>query len=185
MNVRIIAGTFGGRIIEAPGRSSTHAMGERIRNAIFNSLGEDVRGARVLDIFAGSGAIGIEALSRGATHCVFVERDRAAMKIIQKNLEILNTGTKAQAIGKQASSWINQYKGDRFDIIFADPPYHDTQIHTITKLFKLLAPGGRLIVSLPAEQELPAYATIEVVSERIYGNAKIIVTKIRTSQSVE
>ncbi|MFA5107899.1 MAG: RsmD family RNA methyltransferase, partial [Patescibacteria group bacterium] len=74
MNIRIIAGTLGGRKIDAPDGRRTHPMSERIRNALFNSLGETVKDANVLDAFAGTGAVGIEALSRGAKHATFIER---------------------------------------------------------------------------------------------------------------
>lgn len=179
MNVRVIAGKYGGRVLDAPGRSSTHAMSERIRNAIFNSLGSRVEGARVLDAFAGSGSVGIEALSRGAKTCVFVEQDRIAAKIIRDNLALVGAQSEAQVIGKMVGRWIGSAEKRAFDVIFADPPYHDTQLTTVIRLFDLLADDGRVIISLPSEQELPAYEDIEIMSERIYGNAKIIVAAIR------
>lgn len=181
MNVRIIAGLYGGRTIDAPDRRSTHAMGERIRNAVFNSLGDDVRGAKVLDAFAGSGAVGIEALSRGATECTFVEKDRIAVKIIQNNIGLLGAAEKSEVIGKMVNRWIGSYTGEKFDVIFADPPYHDTQIHTIIRLYGLLKDDGRMIVSLPSDQEMPAYEDVEVTSERVYGNAKIVVSRFKNA----
>ena len=89
MRVRIIAGEFGGRFIQVPPGSTTHPMGERVRLAMFNSLGETVRGVRVLDAFAGSGAIGLECLSRGAELAVFVERNRVAQRVIVENISNL------------------------------------------------------------------------------------------------
>ena len=86
MNVRIISGEFGGRKIEAPDTSRTHPMGERIRNALFNSLGDEVNNAHVLDAFAGTGSVGLEAISRGARDVTFIERDRIAQKILAKNI---------------------------------------------------------------------------------------------------
>ena len=88
MRVRIISGEFGGRFIKTPPGSTTHPMGERVRSAMFNSLGESIRDARVLDAFAGSGAVGLEALSRGAESAVFVERDRVAQRVIAENISI-------------------------------------------------------------------------------------------------
>ena len=82
MRIRIIAGRYGGRFIQAPPGNTTHPMGERVRSAMFNSLGEIVEGARVLDAFAGSGAVGLEALSRGAASVTFVERDRVAQRVL-------------------------------------------------------------------------------------------------------
>lgn len=182
MNVRIIAGKYGGRTLDAPDRRSTHAMSERIRNALFNSLGDSVRGARVLDAFAGSGSVGIEALSRGATYCEFVEKDRIAAKIIQNNLNLLKIGEKGQVYGKMVSRWVGSYHGPMFNIVFADPPYHDTQIHTIVRLFNVVTDGGLIVVSLPTEQEFPAYEHVKIVSERVYGNAKIVTMRVRRSK---
>lgn len=179
MNIRVIAGRYGGRVLDAPDRRSTHAMSERIRNAVFNSLGLRIEGARVLDAFAGSGGVGIEALSRGARSCVFVEQDRIAAKIIQNNLNLIGADLNGQVVAKTVSRWMNSSDKQMFDIIFADPPYHDTQLITVIRLFDLLADDGRVVISLPAEQELPAYKDIDILDERIYGNAKIIVAAIR------
>lgn len=174
MNVRVIAGRYGGRIIDAPSRRSTHAMSSRIRNALFNSLAGRLKDVRVLDAFAGSGAVGIEALSRGAASCLFIERDHVAARIIQKNLDLIGAGDTGQVISTTVNNWLSTSDERFFDIIFADPPYHDTQINTVLKLISLLADGGRLIVSLPFDQELPAVQDVDVVDERIYGNAKLI-----------
>ena len=90
-SIRVIAGRFGGRLLDAPkgNNKQTKPMGERIRNAMFNSLGNEVVGARVLDAFAGTGAIGLEALSRGAAHVTFIERDKIAQKILSNNVSSL------------------------------------------------------------------------------------------------
>ena len=131
MNVRIIAGKYGGRIIDAPDRRSTHAMSERARNAIFNSLGDSIERAVVLDAFAGSGSIGIEALSRGAESAIFVEKDRIAASIILKNLTMIRATNVSKVIKAPVASWTTNTKEKQFDIIFADPPYHDPQLSTV------------------------------------------------------
>lgn len=84
MNVRIISGKYGGRRIDAPDTTRTHPMSERIRNALFNSISSEINGATVLDAFAGTGAIGLEALSRGARRVTFIEKDRVAQKVLLK-----------------------------------------------------------------------------------------------------
>ena len=89
MNVRLIAGKFGGRTIEGSGTNRTHPMGERIRGSLFNIIGSEIEGATVLDAFAGSGSLGLEALSRGAKHATFVERDRVAQNVITNNMKTL------------------------------------------------------------------------------------------------
>ncbi len=174
MIVRIIAGEFGGRKIDAPDRSSTHAMSERVRGALFNSLGDAVAGKRVLDAFAGSGSVGIEALSRGARSVVFVEKDRIASKIISKNITTLGVEDRAQVAHMSVSRWASTSytkKAEKFDIIFADPPYHDTQFSTVTRLFGLLKPKGLMVLSHPGRGEVPIQAGIVVVDNRSYGNA--------------
>ncbi|HEY0965071.1 MAG TPA: 16S rRNA (guanine(966)-N(2))-methyltransferase RsmD [Candidatus Saccharimonadales bacterium] len=173
MNVRIVAGKYGGRKIDAPDRRSTHAMSERARNAMFNSLAGIVEGARVLDAFAGSGAIGIEALSRGAESVVFVEKDRIAAKIIAKNLEMLDIEDETQLIKTTVSNWISTSENERFDLIIADPPYHDPQFSTVHKLFGLLKPGGTMVLSHSGKGEVPFSNKIVVVDNRSYANAHL------------
>lgn len=170
MIVRIIAGTLGGRKIDAPDRSTTHAMSERARNALFNSIGDEIEGARVLDAFAGSGSIGIEAVSRGANQAVFVERDRVACKIIAKNLVGLDINDRSQLICTTVNNWLDTASPELFDIIFADPPYTDTQFSTVMKLFGLLKPGALMVLSHPGKGEVPIQDGIVVVDNRSYGN---------------
>lgn len=171
MNVRIISGKYGGRIIDAPDRRSTHAMSERARNALFNSLGDTVVGTQVLDAFAGSGSLGIEALSRGASSAVFVEKDRIAAKIIQNNLELLKIRRNAKVIKAGVASWESTSEEDQFDLIFADPPYHDTQFSTVQKLFRLLKVDGTMVLSHPGRGEVPIQNDrIVVVDNRSYGS---------------
>jgi len=168
--VRIIAGSLGGRKIDAPDRSSTHAMSERARNALFNSIGAIINGQRVLDAFAGSGSIGIEALSRGASEAVFVERDRIACKIIAKNLTSLNLEDRSTLIRTTVSNWLDSAQPGLFDIIFVDPPYSDPQFSTVRRLFALLKPGALMVLSHSGKGEVPIQDGIVVVDNRSYGN---------------
>jgi len=169
MNVRIIAGSYGGRVIDAPGRQSTHAMSERARGALFNIIGEDIKGARVLDAFAGSGSLGIEALSRGAAEALFIEKDRIAAKIVQKNLDAVEC-TDASVIKTTVSNWLNTSTPEDFDIIFADPPYHDPQLSTVGRLLSLLKPGALMVLSHSGKGEVPSKTGVVVVDNRSYGN---------------
>ena len=174
MRVRIIAGEFGGRFIQAPPGSTTHPMGERVRLAMFNSLGETVRGARVLDAFAGSGAIGLECLSRGAELAVFVERNRVAQRVIVENIDLLGVDEKSIVIKTTVSNWLetSDVTGE-FDIIFADPPYHNPQFSTVLRLMGLLKPGGTMILSHPGIGEVPIQDKTVVVDSRSYGEAHL------------
>lgn len=171
MNVRIISGKYGGRKIQAPDNSRTHPMSERIRNALFNSIGNEVADALVLDAFAGTGAVGLEALSRGATKVVFVEKDRTAQKVLAENVQTLDVESTTDIIRTSLANWLSMYKGDKFDIIFADPPYHDPQFSTVTGLFGLLKPGGLMVLSHPGRGEEPTGTGVIVVDHRSYGNA--------------
>lgn len=172
MNVRIISGLYGGRVIDAPDRRSTHAMSERARNALFNSISGELADTRVLDAFAGSGSLGIEALSRGAASAVFVEKDRIAAKIIQKNLDLLKINS-GQVIKTSVSNWLETSEGEQFDIILADPPYHDPQFSTVKRLFALLKPGALMVLSHSGKGEVPSKTGVVVVDNRSYGNLNL------------
>ncbi len=171
MNVRIISGRFGGRKIEAPDNRRTHPMSERIRNALFNSIGDEITGSDVLDAFAGTGAIGLEAISRGARAATFIEKDRIAQKILAKNITALGAENQATVIRTTVANWAESADKLQFDIIFADPPYHDTQFSTVSTLFGLLKPGGLMILSHPGRGETPTKTGVVVVDNRSYGNA--------------
>ncbi|HET6747583.1 MAG TPA: 16S rRNA (guanine(966)-N(2))-methyltransferase RsmD [Candidatus Saccharimonadales bacterium] len=171
MNVRIISGLYGGRKLDAPDNNRTHPMSERVRNALFNSLGDQITDAEVLDAFAGTGALGLEALSRGAKYATFIEKDRLAQKILNKNIATLGVENTTKTIATTVLNWTKGYNGDGFDIIFADPPYHDPQFSTVSELFGLLKPGGTMILSHPGRGEEPTKNGVVVVDNRSYGNA--------------
>jgi len=175
--IRVIAGKYGGRKIDAPdfSNSRTKPMGERIRNAMFNKVGHEIQGARVLDAFAGTGSVGLEALSRGAGHVTFVERDKVAQKIIAKNIALLGCENEAEVIRTSINNWVETAKPENYDIIFADPPYHDPQFSTVEKLLGLLKPKGLMVLSSPGRGEGPNLANtgIVVVDNRSYGNAQL------------
>ena len=171
MNVRIISGEFGGRKIEAPEGERTHPMGERIRNALFNKLQDEVVGADVLDVFAGTGALGLESLSRGARSATFIERDRTAQKVLAKNITLLGVEDRATLVRTSAMNWLESSRPRQFDIIFADPPYGDTQFSTVLHLMGLLKPSALMVLSHPGRSESPTKAGVVVVDNRSYGDA--------------
>jgi 16S rRNA (guanine966-N2)-methyltransferase len=124
--MRVVAGTARGRRLRAPAGRDTRPTSDRVREAVFNSLGSlgVVDGARVLDLFAGSGALGIEALSRGATHATFVERDDRAIEAIWSNLVTTGLADRAQVTANEVLSWLARRPGaGPFDLALADPPY--------------------------------------------------------------
>ena len=174
MNVRLIAGTYGGRVIEGSGTDRTHPMSERMRSSLFNILGDHVEGADVLDAFAGSGALGLEAMSRGARRATFVERDRVAQNIITANIKTLGLNdTQTKLIKAPVASW-EKTTDDQFDLIFADPPYHDVQLSTVFQLIGLLKPNGLMVLSYPSRSEIPTELGVVVVDNRSYGNGRLV-----------
>lgn len=120
--MRVVAGEFGGRRLVGPDGTATRPTTDRVREAIFNSLGSAglLEGALVADLFAGSGALGIEALSRGAEHCVFVERDRTALRALDANLDALGLRSRARVVTSDVMTVVASIDAD---VVFADPPY--------------------------------------------------------------
>ncbi len=153
-------------------------MSERIRGAIFNILksieGGDMEGRTVLDAFAGSGSLGLEALSRGATHATFVERDRVAQNVIKNNITTLGVSEVTKLVKAPVSGW-SETIDEQFDIIFADPPYHDLQLSTVFKLKRLLKPNGLMVLSYQGRGEVPTELGVVVVDNRSYGKANIAI----------
>ena len=172
MRIRLIAGTLGGRFIEAPDTTRTHPMSERIRGSLFNILG-DVTDKTVLDAFAGTGSIGLEALSRGAKSAVFIERDRVAQKVLAENIEKLNIQDKTKLIKSSIAAWDDTSADQKFDLIFADPPYHDVQFSTVSRLFTHLNPNGLMVLSHPGRESVPTVNGVVVVDNRSYGDAAL------------
>ncbi len=172
MNARIIAGKYGGRTIKTPQKITTHPMAERVRGSLFNIINNELEGAMVLDAFAGSGALGLEALSRGAKQALFIEKDRIAQKVITENIAALGVESQAKAIKARVGAWDSTAPEEsQFDIIFADPPYHDVQFSTVEKLFKRLKPNGLMVLSHPDRECVPSINGVVVVDNRSYGDA--------------
>ncbi len=120
--MRVVAGYLGGRKIEAPAGNSTRPTTDRVREAVFNSLGSMgvIEGALVADLYAGSGAMGIEALSRGAAHCTFIENDRSALRVLNDNVAALGLAGDINVIQGSVESHVQRLD---VDIVLADPPY--------------------------------------------------------------
>ena len=148
---RVIAGTARAIRLEAPG-PNTRPLGDRVKQTLFAILEPDLRGARFLDLFAGSGAAGIEALSRGAAHATFVERDRAAITAIEANLARtgLRGDGRATIVRADVLAWLRdpvRRRGQSVDVAFVDPPYDDeaSLSGALESISPLLAPGGRVV----------------------------------------
>ncbi|HEU4356029.1 MAG TPA: 16S rRNA (guanine(966)-N(2))-methyltransferase RsmD [Actinomycetota bacterium] len=122
--MRVVAGSAKG-VRLAPVPKGVRPVSDRAREGLFSSLGERVRGARVLDLFAGTGALGVEALSRGAAEAVFVERDRAAIAVLRRNVDLTRVGDRAVVVGIDVRRFVTRddKNGAPFDLVLADPPY--------------------------------------------------------------
>lgn len=147
-NLRVIAGEFRGRRLKAPTWEGLRPTSDRLRETLFDILGDSVRQTRVLDGFAGTGAIGIEALSRGAAHVTFVERDARAVKLIETNLSALRLDGAAYVIIRAAfTDAARRLEGQPFDLVILDPPYAESAAaEALDATAPLLATGGRLVI---------------------------------------
>jgi 16S rRNA (guanine966-N2)-methyltransferase len=137
--MRVVAGSARGRHLVAPRSSDTRPITNRVKETLFGILGERVPGARALDLYAGSGAIGIEALSRGAASCTFVERGREALAALRRNLETTGMGAAATVVGIDVIRFLDAPATDRYTLAIVDPPFAE---HAI------LAPLRRLVPHL-------------------------------------
>jgi 16S rRNA (guanine(966)-N(2))-methyltransferase RsmD len=174
--VRIIAGTRKGHTIHAPKGLDTRPTSDRVRENVFNIIAPWVEGARVLDLYAGSGAMGLEALSRGAEAAVFVESDAEAVRAIERNLDKLRL-TGARVVRFDAVTGLAQEAGAgrKYDLVLADPPYTMTDYDSLSRYLPgVLAEDGLLVFETAGriEPELPGLA---VRTSRKYGSTRVTV----------
>ncbi len=179
--MRVIAGRAGGVRLTSPKNGVRPTM-DRVKAAIFSSLGEMVIGARVLDLFAGTGALGIEALSRGADSALFIEEDRQSVATIEKNL------TKTQLTGRVRQQDVFRFltnaatAAQKFQVVFADPPYDQTKsgegftekLLASKALPQLLAPGGFFILEKRPGESLPEMRSWRLVRQKRYGATEVL-----------
>jgi 16S rRNA (guanine(966)-N(2))-methyltransferase RsmD len=174
--MRVIAGELGGRTLVAPRGWRVRPTSDRVREAIFSTLGDRVAGAVVLDLYCGTGALALEALSRGAERAVLVDRDtRPALG----NVVRLGLGERAEIVRADAGRWLvgreEEGEEDRFDLVFVDAPYrlaHRVGQELDTHLPRLLVPGGRVVVESGASRPL-RLTSLEQVRQRRYGAADV------------
>jgi 16S rRNA (guanine966-N2)-methyltransferase len=170
--LRIVAGEFKGRRLVAPRGARTRPTADRVREALFSMLG-DVSGARVLDLYAGSGALGIEALSRGAASATFVEREPAAVAAIERNLEPL--GADAVVERADALRWLARAQGP-FELVFCDPPYDSASRlggPLAERLPGLTSDDARIVTE--SDKRNPLELPFPLIRERTYGHTRIAI----------
>jgi 16S rRNA (guanine966-N2)-methyltransferase len=177
--MRIIGGTARGRKLVGPSSEGTRPLSDRAREALFNILGPGIRGERVLDLFAGTGAVGLEALSRGALSATFVEQDRAALADIKANLAALGFADQGSAVAGDALGFVRRTR-EQFDVVFAGPPqWNDlwsTTLQAVDQRDEVLADGGLLITQLDPSEDTgdPELTVLARVDERTYGRTRLL-----------
>jgi 16S rRNA (guanine966-N2)-methyltransferase len=170
--VRVVAGEFRGRRLAAPRGMRTRPTADRVREALFSMLG-DVSGARVLDLYAGSGALGIEALSRGAESAVFVERDARAASAIERNLASL--GLDERVVRQDVLRFLAS-DGGTFDLVFCDPPYDSASRLAgplAERLPALTSDRARIVTE--SDKRTPLELPFPLLVERTYGDTRIAI----------
>jgi 16S rRNA (guanine(966)-N(2))-methyltransferase RsmD len=179
--MRISAGEQRGRRIRSPKGLATRPTSEPVRQAIFNVVGERIRAARVLDLYAGTGALGLEALSRGAAEATFVERSRSALASLRANLANLGVSAQARVVAADVPAALQRLAraGARFDCVFLDPPYaDDASLDCVETLApgSILSENALLVVQAFRRTELPdRTGTLRRVWERRYGETRIVI----------
>lgn len=185
--MRIIAGDSKGRRLEAPPGLATRPTSDRVREAIFNILGQRFEGGAILDLYAGSGAFGLEALSRGAERATFVDQGKSAAATCQRNIEALGFQDRSEILRADVAAALRALaaRSGRFALVFADPPYEEGP-HAALELLsssELVEPGGR-VVAEHSRQRAPdeAYGELVRTDVRRYGDTTISFFSRRTPE---
>ena len=176
--MKIVSGIYGGRHLKTLDGKTTRPTSDKVRGAIFNMIGPYFDGGRVLDLYAGSGGLSIEAVSRGMSSAVLVEKDRRAQNIVAENIQMTKESAKFQLLKMEAERALDQLEGV-FDLVFLDPPYAKEQIVSdIEKMAErnLLADDVMVVCETDKSVELPEeIACLGIWKEKIYGISKVTV----------
>jgi 16S rRNA (guanine(966)-N(2))-methyltransferase RsmD len=172
--MRIVAGTARGRQLRAPRGDGTRPTSDKVRGAVFNLLGQFFEGGRVLDLYAGTGAMALEALSRGCERAVCVESDPAAAEIILRNAETCGFAGRLELRRERVERVLSRLPSGQFALAFIDPPYAHGPELALAGLAPLLAPGGR-VVAEHRQSQRPAerYGPLVLADQRAYGDTGI------------
>lgn len=171
--MRVVAGRLGGRNFDSPKSHRTHPMSEKARGAIFNALG-DISGLTLLDAYAGSGAIAIEAISRGAKNALAIDIDIEAVKTIAANVNSLGAQDRITVLRKNISGWSRNHKQTTFDIVVADPPYDDIRPDVLERLREHVKSGGIYVLSWPGGEAVRDFAGLERVTQKSLGDIQLV-----------
>jgi 16S rRNA (guanine(966)-N(2))-methyltransferase RsmD len=177
--IRVIAGKAKGRKLKMVPGTSTRPIGDRVKEALFNILGSDIIDASFLDLFAGTGSVGIEALSRGAGSCTFVDLDRKSIQIIHENLSHCGFSDGAAVLQRDAFAYLDGPVQTTFDMIFIGPPQYkglwEKSLHQLDQKSGWINPDGTVIVQIDPNEYKPLDMDIlSLYDERKYGNTKLL-----------
>ena len=184
MSLRIIGGLFRGRILKSPKTLTTRPTTSMVREAIFNICQDLILDARFCDLYAGSGAMGFEALSRGAQFVTFIEKDKIASTCIRENTQLLQVEEKVQILSMDVKKALSQLTAP-YDIIYIDPPYDTSTIESLETISKkrLLTPNGLLFLEERHEKKSQSFEieNLSLIESRRYGIASIHLFQMKNS----
>ena len=176
--MRVIAGRFGGRRLRAPETAATRPVTDRVKEAVFSSLGPEVVASVVADLYAGAGSFGVEALSRGASQATFVESARPALAVLRANLEELGLEPpEAVVVATTVERWLDGAPAISADLVFCDPPWplgSSALEEVLSSVARLVCEGGAVIVSRRASDRVPRPTGLLIDTERRYGDTRIV-----------
>lgn len=174
--LRIIAGKFRSRVLEQPPMSITRPTIDRVREALFNIIQNEIKNSIVLDCFAGSGAFCLESISRGAMKAIAIEKDKTAFEIINKNMNKLQVNN-MDSINADSLLYLKNLRNIQFDFIYLDPPYKLDVLDEIMQIIyenNLLKKYGKIIIETNIEKEVVVPKGLMIQNERIYGKTKLV-----------
>ena len=177
--MRVITGTARGKRLITLEGEDVRPTTDKVKEALFSIIQFEIEGRKVLDLFAGSGALGVEALSRGSVHCTFVESNKAAMAIVKKNIELTHTEDNSTTVFGDAFSFLNKCT-EGFDVIFLDPPYSTGLLKKAVKLIgekNLLSEDGIILCESEAGGEEPPADIYKIIKQAKYGKTTVFVLK--------
>lgn len=182
--MRIITGSARGKRLQTLEGTNTRPTSEKVKEALFSAIQFDIEGRKVLDLFAGSGQLGLEALSRGAREAVFVDSGRDAMKIIEANIALCGFAKKAKTERMDYTAFLAK-NTDMFDIVFLDPPYQSGFLgHALSKVAEITNPGGTIVCEHQLGEKLPEVCgNFQIFKEYKYG--KIGLTLYRKKETAD
>lgn len=171
--MRIIAGDLKGRTFNSSSRT-THPMSEKMRGALFNSLG-DISALKILDLYSGSGALSFEAISRGAGNVVAVENNNRALKDIEDNIRSLNVDN-LKVIPTTVKNWLLK-DTNGYDVILCDPPYDRPEPELLDLISQKLNGNGVMVLSWPPKQKIPGVEALKLIDTKSYGDSTLVFYK--------